>query len=161
MTSSEISQIKEWAQENIVPKYPSTRDHQPLSLNKMLHPTPQPRIISIPRNKDPLKLQEKRHPENDGLPQTKEALQKAIKQVDDVLEKQRVRRDKLKRKLHAIEVKENEELKTALCKEKKMNATLQERLLAARDLRREADQKARQIQGQAYGQPVGTTILRY
>ena len=91
---------------------------------------------------------------------SKEDMEMAVNTVDTIMEQFRRRRDTLKRRIKRIEVAEMEDMRRTNEALRSANALLNERLLAARELRKESDQQRRQ-QHQGQAQPIGTTLLRY
>ncbi len=180
ITPASVQELEELRTEYAMPQVASTRDFNPLAFDPSFNGTPKDVRIVM---KDPLNLNPPKkiktshshihlsnshaHPLLKGLPidgedvgSREEDLQAACDQVDGIMEHLKKRRDTLKRKIRGKEaerIRRLEESNQALHRE---NAQLQERLIAARDIRREMDQQARST---LFGNntPVGQAILQF
>ncbi len=155
-----------------VPTAPSSRDHQPLHLlqslsnsqhqaTKPLDTTHHQRIV-VANPSDPLGLsnipnKRPRIEKENRESMTKEEMMDECDKIDREMEKLKARRDELKRKIRKAENEETSDLRKENEELRKKNALLEERLIAARDVRREEDRRMRQLPHTA----VGTQLLRY
>ena len=150
-----------------MPQVTTARDCQP-----NIFVNDQPTTPQVVKRKDPLNLQVPQTPKrlksdlvirfpSDGndVANDKAALQAACWESDSMVDHFKKRKEVLKKRLKRIEVHEAEEMKKELVALQKENAQLQERLIAARDLRKEAEHQLRTASSNST--PVGTMLLRY
>ena len=151
MSPNELNMLQQLLHKDSVPAHQTTRDCQPLSL---VQGSSEPgktdvRIVSVTPKED-----------YDLSTMSKNELLKRHHECEEKIKMYSKKKEAIKRRLKMLEATELKKLKQENQDLRKKNALLEERLVAARDVRREADQTLRR-NAVNDAVPIGTTLLRY